>query len=66
MPMPITPRAMVSSGRFCASVQATVPAMATSAAAMIARRRPSRSPSREAAAAPIIAPTERLAVTTPF
>ena len=66
MPMPSTPRAMTMAVTSPETMQPIVPAMTTPAATMIVYRRPIRSESRPASAAPNIAPTERLAVMAPL
>jgi len=64
--MPMMPREIIKVCQFPEVMANTVPMMTTTAASMIVRRRPIRSDSRLATAAPSIAPTERLAVMTPF
>jgi len=66
MPRPRTVRKATSVPKFGASAQATVATMTTPPATMMVRRRPTRPVSRAARPAPTIAPTERLAVRTPF
>lgn len=66
IPMPITSREMISNANVGEKVAASVPMMTTTAAAMIVRRRPSLSLSREEKLAPTIAPIEMLAVMTPL
>ncbi len=66
MPMPRMPRKTTSESKSGARQQATVPMTTMTPATMMLRRRPIRLLSRAARPAPIMAPTERLAVTTPF